>query len=312
MRVAIACAMLIGCGHNWAAGVPGKSTSPPAYRLTVVGATIEARRPDGSPWRTSKPDKTMAVLGMAAGIALGQAALGTAVGELLSGEEHALAPAPFVEINVGGVKYETAALQPTLSPTWNQVLLIDAAGVHSDDVVVISVRDGVDGQTLSTTQLTFSDLVSRPSRTFAGMTSVPSLNVYVTPTTIEHTSQALHIPGDGRADLAVRGGDTISIESSGSVCVVPGKCFGPDGDPELRPTGLWGGESEYKNSRSNPAGYQTVPHASLVGMIDDIPIYVGHAGSFRVPRDATLRLFVNDIAPENNTGAFDAIVHVNP
>jgi hypothetical protein len=101
--VRLSCA---ACTHNWDTASPAAgqlaAESTRVYRVTIVGATIDGSRPDGSPWNTKKPNKTWTFIGIAAGLAVGQATIGKEVGSWLDGDARAYPPAPLVEINVGG------------------------------------------------------------------------------------------------------------------------------------------------------------------------------------------------------------------
>jgi hypothetical protein len=128
-------------------------------------------------------------------------------------------------------KYETAALEPTLSPEWNQDLLLDLVSRLPTEPVVIIVRDGIDGKVVGSTTMTVEALISRDAHTITNIPSVPSLNLRVAATTIHRATFAVVVPGSGQATLDVSGGDVVEIVASNQVCVAPDRCHGPDGDP---------------------------------------------------------------------------------
>lgn len=303
------------CTHNWDATGPvsGQRTaeSRSAYRVTIVGATIEGSRPDGSPWNTTRPDKTWTLIGIAAGLAVGQAAIGREVGSWLDGDARAFPPAPLVEINVGGAKYETAALEPTLSPEWSQDLLLDLVGRRPTEPMVITVRDGVDGKVVGSTTMTIKALVSTDAHTITNIPSVPSLNLRVPATTIHRATLVVVVPGNGQATLDVSGGDVVEIVASNRVCVAPDRCHGPDGDPQQ--PGISGlGRIAYHRDRPTAEGFSAAPHGSLVGLVSGVPVFIGQARTVHAPRSGTLQMFVNDGKPGNNSGSFDLRVSINP
>lgn len=310
--VLLSCAV---CTHNWDAARPAAgqlaADSTRVYRVTIIGATIDGSRPDGSPWNTKKPNKTWTFIGIAAGLAVGQATIGKEVGSWLDGDAQAYPPAPLVEINVGGAKYETAALEPTLSPEWNQDLLLDLVSRLPTEPVVIIVRDGIDGKVVGSTTMTVEALISRDAHTITNIPSVPSLNLRVAATTINRATFAVVVPGNGQATLDVSGGDVVEIVASNQVCVAPDRCHGPDGDPQQ--PGMSGlGQIAYYRDRPIVEGFSSAPHGSLVGLVSKVPVFIGQARTVHVPSSGTLQMFVNDGKPEDNSGFFELQVSINP
>jgi hypothetical protein len=311
LRSTLLCVAIAGCAHAPWPGSPDATADATTYRVTVVGATIEARRPDGTPWNVTKPDKTWTIIGSALGLAVGQGALGAAVGDWVAGDEKNYPPAPLVELNVGGTKYSTVALEPTLSPAWDQDLLLDLKDTRSTDEVVIIVRDGVTGQVVGTTKRTVDALVSRNAQTLTDIPNVPSLNLRVQPARIERASYVIVVPGRGETTIPVAGGDVLSLEARGQVCVAPDRCFEAAGDQTQESTGLLG-RRRYRNAQSNWHHFEGVPHGSLVGILSGTPIYFGASSTYHVPRAGTLQLFVNDAKPDDNTLQFTVVVRSNP
>jgi len=269
------------------------------YRVTVVSASIADRRRDGTAWNTTRPSKTWMVIGTAAGLAVGQASLGTQIGELLDGEPTEFPPAPVVEINVGGMAYRTSALSPTLAPQWDETLLIDVRRQTRRDPVVINVLDGVDHKLIGTNAMTVGELVARDAVTLTGIPNVANLNLRIEPTILQQKHGVVWVPADAAYELEVRGGDILKITASGTACVEPGDCHGPDGAaPSLSGLGRIYGQ------RDNWPEFHRQPHGSLVGWISGVPVWIGFGGEFRVPRDGTLRLAINDTRVDNNSGGF--------
>ena len=102
-----------------------------------------------------------------------------------------------------------------------------------------------------------------------------------------------------QAGVLVRSGSTVSIEAGGTNQAGPGISFGPEG-------------------LQSPAGWtratvvQGEPPLGLIARIGDegAPFYVGRSFAGRVWEGGPLYLGVNDVAPNQNAGAWTVTVTI--
>lgn len=171
---------LTGCGgHHNATDRHGMRDG--VYAVRVTGATIESRRPDGSPWHVTSGDSSAAVLGVAAGVVAGNAELGTTVGDALGAKGgDPEAPIPYVVLKLGGASWTIGPTERSYSPTWNQAVEIRTWSYRGDEQVIIQVLDAVDHELLAQGAMPLSKLLSEPTQTLTNLKgSVPTLDLDV-------------------------------------------------------------------------------------------------------------------------------------
>jgi hypothetical protein len=295
---------------------PATAFQPGEYIVRFPSARLNATRPNGQPWHTTPADTTTTALGGLFGIAVGNPEAGIAIGEALSnpgGEPRA--PAPFIELRVGGEMYRVSPVGQTYAPDWRQAILVDASKRTGDEQVVVQILDAIDSAVIAQYTMTVAQFFSAPNGSLTNVEGVRSLDVAVAPfhqhraiatydVTVPSTLtlEALAKTGaPGWQAIPVWNGDTIEITASGSVCPSkPTPCFGPDGAEP----GQWA-------SYSYPQ-FRDVPHASLVAAAPGVNVPIGISKSFRVDESGWILLFVNDQDVGNNDGSFQAHVVVKP
>ena len=165
--------------------------TPGLYVLTVKSATIEQRRPDGSPWHETKPDKTMFVVGALAGLAVGQPELGASVGDALSdpgGEP--LPPSAYVRIRALGRTLTTQSVEQSYSPTWNETLALDARALSGQESAIIWIIDSTNETLIASGSVSLTELLSKKSSVIELNGSVRGLEVEVVPDSGEGVDDA--------------------------------------------------------------------------------------------------------------------------
>ncbi|HET9622856.1 MAG TPA: hypothetical protein VFP84_15890 [Kofleriaceae bacterium] len=312
---ALVLAVVCACGGGPRSAAPGGDAS--AWRIIEFsGATLAARRPGGAPWHQAGADHTGAILGGLLGLAVGNPAVGLALGSVIDGSGgDPIAPAPYVMLKIGRSVYAISPVGRTYSPVWPQPIAIDTRPLSPDEPALIQVMDAVDGALLGQQQLTVGELLARPVRTLTDLGPVASLDVRVSAAPPRgHAAYDFAVPSEAtvralRAGqfpawtaVPVWNGDLVTIEASGTVCPsrMSSDCFGPEGAEP----GRW---TSYSYD-----GFKDSPHASLVGEAPGARFAVGRRAQLRVPQSGYLLLFVNDEDTGNNHGGFQVHVTVDP
>lgn len=160
----------LGCRPQQSPAPQHPSIHQGVYTITIKSATIAPRRPDGTPWHVSQPDKSALVVAVAAGVAVGNPDLGMKVGEAISEKGgDPLAPIPFVRVKLAGTTWTIAPVGRSYSPAWNESIEINARTLTGDEQVVIQVLDAVDESLLAQGQLRLSQLVARSGQTLTNL-----------------------------------------------------------------------------------------------------------------------------------------------
>lgn len=318
-------AMLAGCSHALFAHRPATHRAS-RYRITIRDASIVAQRPDGRPWHLTKPDQTVAVVGEVVGVVAGQPELGAAAGKALAGDEEEFAPTPYVELHVADRTLTTLPAGPTLSPSWNEDLVLDVDGLRDAEPVAILVKDGFDDGVIGDASMTLGELLARDHLSISDRGSVALLTIAIGEIAPRRTATFdLWVPGnesardlqehgaDGWIVIDVKAGDAIRVAAEGEVCVSDWRdiCQGPEGILD-RALGPFGQPGPYVLSDYNYDDFAGSPHAELVGLLSGTPVRVGGGALLQARRDGQLVLFVNDSDAGNNRGGFKVHVEVNP
>lgn len=168
------------------------SFKPGIYELRIKAATIESRRPDGSPWHISAADHTAEVVGAVAGVVVGNPELGRSVGEAVADKGgQPLAPTPYVVVKIGGSSWTINANGRSYSPTWDQSVAIATSDFRDDARVVIQVLDADGSELLAQTELPLADLLAHSGQTLTELGgSVRSLDLEVHPVDINALGDA--------------------------------------------------------------------------------------------------------------------------
>lgn len=169
-----------GCAAPHHATKPARSIADGIYSVQFTAATIEPRRPDGSPWHVSAANNTGLIVGTAAGLAVGNPELGAVGAKFDNPGGEAQAPKPYVVFKLEGASWTIGPAERSYSPTWSQAIEIRTWAYRGDEQVLIQVVDAVDNALLARGQLRLADLLARPAQTITNLKgSVPSLDVEV-------------------------------------------------------------------------------------------------------------------------------------
>lgn len=301
-------------------GPPPGAIEGRRYKVTLLGAVVNPKRPDGSPWHVEAPN---ALLGLA--LDVGAVVLGTSYGlppaaslgmaAALKPGAKTYGPSPMVRLTVDGDVVESYPVPNQVSPRWSYAVAVTV--VDGEAPVVLDVIDATDGANLGSYRLTASALVANRSLSFEANGSVQRVDIRVEPIApgpiryrmrVEPTadierlaSEADQRPRPGVNEdwqgVPVLNGDVVRIRATGRVC--PSRshqntCATPGGvtDPERRVA--W---RDY-----NRPGLKDMPHGSLIGVLAGQPIFVGDGLEFTAHRSGTLLLGVNDRDTANNVG----------
>jgi hypothetical protein len=303
-----------------------KPALPTRYKVTVVGATIAATRPDGSPWHVQPPDDLLGAVTTLGLISFGvEPSLAQIAGGAMKGDAKQQPPSPKVRVLIGGEQLETFALPRTSSPSWNYSFAVEAPADRTESVHILVV-DAEGDQVIGKKKVSFDTFVAKPGIVVEDVGSAELVQFKVEALPLTAASAAYKFTVDGTADIdalakevdrrpragvagdwrgvPVLNGDFVRIRAVGSVCPNSGNiCGGPEGVTAQRKPG-W-------QSYDRPA-FKGLNHAALVGMLAGKPLYAGRWLEFRAERAGTLLLGVNDTGLSNNSGAFQVDVEINP
>lgn len=298
------------------------------YELQFSAATIESRRPDGSPWHVTRGDDTATAIGGIVGFLIGNPELGASIGGQFSVKGgDPLAPRPYVAVKIAGRTYRTMAVDRSYSPKWEDPIAVDARSLSETEPVVIQVVDATDDGLLGQVEVTLGQLVSRSAGTLTTQHgSVPSLDFSIRaqlPRTV--VAYDLVVPSERTfgdllegaeptwGSISVLNGDSISIQATGQVC--PGSKrlattadFAPDQPRCFDADGVEGGGWQHSSYK----GLQDLPHASLVALMPSGNVRVGRSSTMRVEESGRVFLLVNDVDVDDNRGQFLVHVVVHP
>ena len=299
------------------------------YELQFGAATIESRRPDGSPWHVTRGDDTATAIGGIVGFLIGNPELGASIGGQFSVKGgDPLAPRPYVAVKIAGRTYRTMAVDRSYSPKWEGLpIAVDARSLSETEPVVIQVVDATDDGLLGQVEVTLGQLVARSAGTFTNLHgSVPSLDFSIR-AQLSRTVVAydLVVPSERTFDELLKGaepawgsisvlnGDSITIEATGQVCagskrLVTTADFAPDQPRCFDADGVEGGGWQHSSYK----GLQDLPHASLVALMPGGNVRVGKSSTMRVEESGRVFLLVNDADVEDNHGQFRVHVVVQP
>jgi C2 domain-containing protein len=318
MRRAFLVLALAACGGPAKTVVPPPLVPPPprpAVRLqvTIVDATIDGRKPDGTPWDDDSAPPPPALRGALAAYLAGHPELeGTTylLGEpvdvpgVLASAKKSSAPDPLVFVELGKQAFRTTLAPGQFHPTWRFPFLVSASP-DAADLLRITVVDwdgpaqfDVVGEKL----MPVKDLFTGPVIEVGRFGSVARLVLEVAPAPEASGHHRAAVAGrDGWTDAGVSlvAGQEITIRAAGEVCSKPGDrsyCAGPEGQP--------------RTSDASLPGFEPRNHAGLVAAVGDTRFFVGRELRFVAPSSGPLLLRVNDADTGNNSGELEVDVEV--
>jgi hypothetical protein len=286
-------------------GPGSKYPSTHRFKVTVLSAELNSARPDGSAWNTTKPNNDIGPLvGLALwslGVPSETAMLAT---NLLKDPPQNLPPSPKVSITIGAENHQTPALYASLNPRWDYQLMLDTRGRERETPLQLLVRDQDGGEILGEFKMTLAQLFEKPEHNLSNE-NIRSLllKVEALPATPERQVYQASISADAPdwQDIRVLNGDTVRITVDGNVCPSSWNrdtCSGPEGF-----------ERDWLSY--NRPGFESFPHASVVGMLSGEPLFIGAKTEFIVKEPGVLLLGINDVDPSNNLGELKISVEVN-
>lgn len=157
----LACAIGAGCSASQHRTKQPSGVAAGAYLVRIKSAAIDERRPDGSPWDVTKPDKTMATVGALAGLVVGEPELGASIGEALSDQGgEPLPPTACVRIRALGHTLATAAVESYL-PTWDETIGIDSRELSGAESALIWIIDSKSRTLIANGSIDITELLSK-------------------------------------------------------------------------------------------------------------------------------------------------------
>lgn len=282
------------------------------WRLTILSASIDGRKPDGAAW-----DEEAAAVAPPA--LRGSLANFIAAHPELEGSMHLLGepvdlsgviaaarkssgPDPLVYVEAGGTAFRTTLAPGQFQPVWRFPVVFSG---KPDDVVHITVVDW-DGpgqaDVIGDKVVTLGELTARPVVELGRFGNVERLVLESTPAGDLTARRRVAIPArDGWTDSGITlvSGAEVQIRAAGEVCSKGGdrgKCAGPEG--------------QATNQSGNLPGFEPRPHAALVGGVGDARFFIGRELRFVAPSSGPLLLGVNDDDPGNDSGELEVDVQV--
>ncbi len=306
-------ATVIGADASVPLAVIDAGPPPPArYLVTLLSATIEAKKASGVGWdeddtaggpsaaatamtmyRSQHPelDGTDDVLGEPLSLA-----------GLLKTAKKTDEPDPMVFVQTPSLMHRSPLLAGTTHPYWNFRFVVDrppgGAGLIT---IVITDWDGpAAADVIGTVTVPFEEFVASRLYRVARAGNATELTFEVVPGdpgTIERRVSVQGKPTWTDTGIELTAGQSIIIDAAGEICR-KGKsaCGGPEG-----------GES----SKYNLDGFDDRPHGGLVAALGDTRFFVGRELKLRAPATGRLYLGVNDDDAGNNSGHFDARVRAH-
>jgi hypothetical protein len=284
---------------------------PARYLVTVVSASIDGVKPDGTPWDGSAAPPPPAAQGPLVDFIALHPELGGAeylLGEpadvpgVLASAKKSAAPDPIAFLQIGKTVYRTSMAPGQYQPTWGFPLV---ATIAPWDVIKLTVVDW-DGpgqyDVIGTTILEAPTLTSGHLVQLPRFGNVERLQLVIEPAPDRTFNRRIAVAGrDGWVQTGVTliAGDDVVIRATGEVCTKGDdrtRCAGPEGQP--------------RTSESNIPGFEARGHGSLVGAVGDTRFFLGREAHFVAPASGPLLLSANDADTDNNSGEFEVEVEI--
>jgi hypothetical protein len=309
---------LAACGGASHAPVTAPTPPPPRppvrLTLTVLSASIDGTKRDGSAWDVDGQAPAPPELGGAfsAYLAAHPELVGTShlIGEpvdvpgVLAAAARSSAPDPMVFVEAGGKTFRTTLAPGQFQPVWRFPIVVELAP-DSHDVVRLTVVDSdgpgqfdVIGQKL----VPVADLFARPLIETGRFGNVAGLTLEVAAKAPEPERRRVALAArDGwiGTGVIIAAGQEVAIRAAGEVCTKGAdrtRCSGPEGQPRVAETNL--------------PGFEARGHGALVGGIGDTRFFIGRDLRFIAPSSGQLLLSVNDSDLGNNSGQLEVEVDV--
>jgi len=318
--LALALVIALGaCGGSTAGRAPivTPPTGPrPPVRLqiTVLSASIDGKKPDGTAWDDeASPSPPAQTGGLLAGYLAAHPELeGTShlIGEpvdvpgVLAAARKSSAPDPMVYLEIAGKTFRTTLAPGQFQPVW-RFPLIASLSPDTTDVVRITVVDW-DGpgqvDIIGEKVLPAKDLFARPVLEIGRFGNVAGLVLEIAETPAVPTKKRVAVAArDGwvQSGILVAAGQEVSIRAAGEVCTKGAdrtRCSGPEGQP--------------RTAETNLPGFEARGHGALVGGIGDTRFFVGRDVRFVAASSGPLLLGINDSDVSNNNGDLEVEVEV--
>ena len=321
MTVAVA-----ACGGGSAAvppvapPLPSAALRPPApprpsvrLQITVVSASIDGKKPDGTAWDDDSAPPPPATGGLLAGYLAAHPELeGTShlIGEpvdvpgVLAAARRSSAPDPMVFVEIAGQTFRTTLAPGQFQPVWRFPIVV-ALSPDSEDVARFTVVDwdgpgqlDIIGQKLIPARALFG----RPLVELGRFGNVAGLALEVSERTPAAERRRVAVPareGWAQTGILVAAGQDVIIRAVGEVCTMGSdrsRCSGPEGQPRVAATNL--------------PGFEARGHGALLGGIGDVRFFVGRDVRFVAASSGPLLLGVNDSDTTNNSGELEVEVEV--
>lgn len=301
---------LAACGGKVVAPPPPpEPPKPQRIVLTVVSASLDGRRSDGSAWddgETVPPPHVRGVVDrwQAAHPELDgtDATIGDPVdvpGVLVSARKSP-GPDPLVLVEVGSAVYRTTLAPGQFQPVWRFPLLATAG---PEDSVQITVIDWDGPQTfdiMGYTVLPAKTLLAGRTLEVPRFGNVERMLLEVAPAPPMAAHRRVVVAGkDGwvQAGVILTAGQTVTVRAAGEVCTKGSdrtRCSGPEGQPRV--------------SEANVPGFEKKGHGALLGAVGDVRFYLGRERRFVAASSGPLLLGANDVDPDNNSGAYEVAI----
>jgi hypothetical protein len=327
LRLQVIAVLAVGCGGAaTSVAPPPVVTTPPVVtppevlappppqllRVTVLSASVDGRKPDGSPWDEENAALAPPALrgSLAAYLAAHRELEGTAhlIGEpvdvpgTLAAARKSSGPDPVVFIEApGGATFRTTLAPGQFQPVWRFPFLV----LSGDAMLRVTVVDW-DGpgqaDVIGDTLVPLRELAARPILELARFGNVERLTFETAPAGDLAARRRVAVPGrDGWIDsgLDLIAGQEVIIRSAGEVCsngADRSRCAGPEGQPQPGATGV--------------PGFEARPHAGLLGAVGDTRFFIGRELRLRAPSSGRLLLGVNDTAVGNNSGELEVDIEL--
>ncbi len=302
--------LLCSCGGKVIAPPPPPPPpGPQKVLLTVVSASVDGKRSDGSAWDDGDTIPPPHVRGV---IDRWQAAhpeldgTDATIGEpvdvpgVLAAARKSPGPDPLVLVEVGNTVYRTTLAPGQFQPVWKFPLL---ATLGPDDVVQLTVIDWDGPETfdiIGYTLVPAKTLLASRSIELGRFGNVQRMILEVVAAPATAASRRVVVGGrDGwvQSGVTLTAGQTVTIRAAGEVCTKGSdrtRCSGPEGQP--------------RTSDANIPGFEKKGHGALLGAVGDVRLFVGRERRFVAASSGPLLLGVNDGDQDNNSGSYEVAI----
>jgi hypothetical protein len=290
---------------------PPPTLAPEVLRVTVLSASIDGKKPDGSPWDEENAALAPpAVRGsLAAFLASHRELEGTThlIGEpvdvpgTLAAARKSSAPDPVVYLETPQATFRTTLAPGQFQPVWRFPFLA-LPGEAMLRVTVVDWDGPAQADVIGDTLIPLRELAARPIIELPRFGNVERLTLEIAPAGALAARRRVAVAGrDGWIDsgLDLVAGQEVIVRAAGEVCsrgADRARCAGPEGQPQPAPTSL--------------PGFEARPHAGLVGAVGDVRFFIGRELRFRAASSGHFLLGVNDSELANNSGELEVDIEL--